>query len=533
VIREEKDESTAKGVEMSEQKQMNRRDFLKAAAGAAGAAGIMGLAACQPQTVIVKETVEVEKEVLVTQVVEVEKEVTKIVAGTPVVEKVVETQIVEKEVTRVVEVEKEAEVQGTFFMLQKKDYHPTFNEWFRQAMVDWCKERGWPLDISYVAGYTGGTPEIEKIIASVEAGQPADLIMHNLGITQLRQARALEAVSPIVDEIEAQWGSTTARNRNDMFTDEQWWAVPYFQRSDGGWYQEPVFEAGGYDMSSVRQYNDLWEACLDVSDPDNGLYGWGVTINRCGDGDWFMNRVTHGWGAYYQDETGQYVTVDSPEMVEAMTAMTELYMDDKWAPMLPPGVLAWTDGSNNEAYLAGQVAYTQNGGTVYAKSVIDNNPIKDVTRFHAPAGGPVNEEFNSLSSNRWMILRGARNYDAAKTTLLEFMLNLEKQDGVFAASPAFSLPAYEGLWDASEYIPTNPVAQDQKAVALDKAGVVPYDYPGPSLNPAMVAADSAGIMNDMVADILRGTPVAEAVATCHERFVQIFQEFGLPGEMEG
>ena len=57
------------------------------------------LAACAtPTPEIVKE--------IVTQVVEVEKEVTKIVAGTPVVEKVIETKVVEKEVTRVVEVEK-------------------------------------------------------------------------------------------------------------------------------------------------------------------------------------------------------------------------------------------------------------------------------------------------------------------------------------------------------------------------------------------------------------------------------------------
>jgi len=57
------------------------------------------LAACAtPTPEIVKE--------VITQVVEVEKEVTKIVAGTPVVEKIVETKVVEKEVTRVVEVEK-------------------------------------------------------------------------------------------------------------------------------------------------------------------------------------------------------------------------------------------------------------------------------------------------------------------------------------------------------------------------------------------------------------------------------------------
>jgi multiple sugar transport system substrate-binding protein len=113
------------------------------------------------------------------------------------------------------------------------------------------------------------------------------------------------------------------------------------------------------------------------------LYGWGVTINRSGDGDWFRNRVQHGWGAYKQDETGNYVTFDSPEMVDAMTAMTMIYMDEKYAPMLPPGVLSWGDSSNHEAYLAGKLAYTQNGGTVYAKALLDGNPIRDVTTFHA------------------------------------------------------------------------------------------------------------------------------------------------------
>ena len=67
---------------------MNRRNFLRAAAlSAAGAAAV----ACQPQTVIVKETVEVEKEVekVVKETVVVEKEVEKEV-----------TKVVEKEVDR-------------------------------------------------------------------------------------------------------------------------------------------------------------------------------------------------------------------------------------------------------------------------------------------------------------------------------------------------------------------------------------------------------------------------------------------------
>jgi putative aldouronate transport system substrate-binding protein len=72
-------------------KKVSRRKFLGGLGTAAAAAAAT---ACQPKTVIVERTVEVEKEKIVTQVVEVEREVTKIVAGTPVVEKVVETKVV-------------------------------------------------------------------------------------------------------------------------------------------------------------------------------------------------------------------------------------------------------------------------------------------------------------------------------------------------------------------------------------------------------------------------------------------------------
>jgi ABC-type glycerol-3-phosphate transport system substrate-binding protein len=502
-------------------KLVTRRNLLKYAG--VGAGGAL-LAACQPKIVV--------------QTVEVERVVEKPVVQTVEVEKVVKEAVeVEKEVTRVVEkvveVEKaeEVKVSGTLQVIQKKDFFPSMNDWFRNEVISFCKEQGWPVDVSYEAGYTGGTPFIEKLSAAASAGTPADLLMHTDGITQLKQLLVVDPVDDLVEEISAKWGSPSTRQQFELVMEGRWWYVPYFQRSDGGWYQKSVFDAKDIDLQKVRSYPDLWEACLEVSDPSKELYGWGVTINRCGDGDWFRNRVTHGWGAYLTDETGQYVTINSPEMVEAMTVMTDLYLNDKWAPMLPPGVLAWTDMNNNEAYLAGKLAYTQNGGTVYGKAVLDNNPIKDVTRFHPPAGGPVNLEFNSLSANFFMLLKGAKNQDAARELVRHFTLPLESMDAILSNAPAFALPAYAKLWDESKYVPTNPVALDQKPVATSPTGnIVPGTYPGPSGNVAMASAGAAGIQNDMVADILRGTPVAEAVKTCHDRYVAVFKEFGLPGE---
>jgi hypothetical protein len=77
---------------------------------------------------------------------------------------------------------------------------------------------------------------------------------------------------------------------------------------------------------------------------------------------------------------------------------------------------------------------------------------------------------------------------------------------------------------------TDPVAMEQKKVARDPSGAVsPGLYPGPRNCPAMAAATQAGIEADMVASILQGTAVAEAVKTCHDRYVQIFKDNGLAG----
>jgi multiple sugar transport system substrate-binding protein len=495
---------------------VSRRKFLRLSTlGAAGAAAA-ACAAPAPPAGPAPTPIVVEKVVEKISTVVVEKEV-------PV------EKVVEKIVT--VEAPPRVTVSGTMWVIQKKDFFPSFNDWWRGEVLAFAKQNNWPIDVTYEAGFTSGTPFLEKLQAQAAAGNPPDLLMHTDELVRLPGFNLVDPVSDLVEEIVAKWGDPSARQVIDMYIEDQWRFVPYFQRSDGGWYQAPAFEGAGINLEQVRLYTDLWEACLQVSNPDKELYGWGVTINRSGDGDWWRYRVQHGWGAYKQDETGNYVTFNSPEMVDAMTAMTNLYIDDKWAPMLPPGVLSWGDSSNNEAYLAGKLAYTQNGGTVYAKALLDGNPIRDITKFHAPAGGPVNLEFNGLTANYMALMKGAKNQEAAREIIRHMILDLNNYDACLSNSPSFALPAYEKLWDEAPYIKTDPVAQLQKKVARDPNGaVIPGTWPGPAQNLALAAAYQAGVEADMVASILQGTSVAEAVKTCHDRMVQIWKDNGLPGE---
>jgi multiple sugar transport system substrate-binding protein len=486
-----------------------------------GATGVGLLAtACgaQPETVTVVETVvvekEVEKEVKVIETVEVEKEVIK---------------EVEKVVT--VEVEKEAAVtvEGALWVLEAKDYHPDYNEYIRSEINKYADEQGWPLDLSYIAGFASGTGEVEKIAAAVQAGDPPDLVLHTFSVEQLRNLYVVQPVTEVVEAVEEVYGPAAPFLKQTMYLDDQWWAVPYHQRTDGGYYRRDAFDAAGIDVQAIRQFEALREATLEVSDPDNELYGWGITVNRSGDGNFLINRIKTGYGAAWQDETGQFIRTNSPEMIEAMQFIKDTYTDPKYEAMLPPGVLAWNDISNNEAYLGGVIAYTQNAGTVYAKAVIDKNPVAEKTNYHKPVGGPVNQEFMSLGSKNWYVLRGAKNTEAAKQLALEFTANLERQNAMLASSPAYAVPAYTNLWEMSEFVKGFEPAYQIKSAALDDSGINAGAWPGPP-SAALVALDESGIWNDMVNAILTGTDIATAVADAHDRMVLVYKEFGLPGE---
>lgn len=407
------------------------------------------------------------------------------------------------------------------------DFHDTYNEYTQKALADYVAEQGWPLEFVDSAGFAAGSGETERISAAVQAGDPPDLVRHTLSPELLHQLDTTQALTDVVAAIEEVYGPVAPFLKTGKLIDGEWWAVPYHQRVGGGYYRKDAFEGAGIDIQSIRTYDKLREACLAVSTDE--LFGWGITINRSGDGNSIIQRIKCGWGAGWQDETGQYITTNSPEMIEAMNFIKDTYMDPQWAPMLPPGVLAWNDISNNEAFQGEVIAYTENAGTVYAKALKDGLPVAAKTGYLAPPGGPVNQEFNTIGSKDWFILKGAHNTEAAKQVIMAFTADLGRMDAMLESSPAYAIPAYTNLWDMSEYTQSNEMSMQVKPAALDNSGINAGSWPGPS-SPALTAIENSGIWNDMVNSFITGTSVEEAVATAHDRMVLVFKEFGLPGE---
>jgi multiple sugar transport system substrate-binding protein len=413
------------------------------------------------------------------------------------------------------------------WVFQTQDFHPDYNDFIRRHIENFAREKGYALEVSDVAGFVAGGAELQKMAAQVAADDAPDMIQRNYSVPQYNQLGLIVPVTEIVNEIVAMHGETTARQQKDLVIDGEWYAVPFHVRSDGGWARKDIWDAAGIDVTQLTTYDELREACLEISDPAAEMWGFGITVNRGGDGNWMAHRILHSFGGAWVDETGQTVTLDSPETVQALEWIQETYTDPKWERMLPPGVLSWTDPTNNEAFLGGKIAYTQNGGTVYAKAVVDQVPFVDDIIWDYPKGGPALERFFGIGSMNFGMIKGGKNPEAARELILSFFEE-EAMKQVYQIATTYALPAYANMWDWEE-ITSVPNSIIQREAAQDPAGWNGIAFPGPA-TPWIAAVETQNLPTDMIASVLTGqATAAEAVKQTAEAAMQIFQEMGAAG----
>ncbi|RME63354.1 MAG: extracellular solute-binding protein [Caldilineae bacterium] len=413
------------------------------------------------------------------------------------------------------------------WVLHTKDYHPDYNDFIRAHIENFAAEKGYPLEVAYTAGFLAGGADIQKITAAVASGDAPDVWLHSVSVPQMKALGNVQKVDDLVEEFVAQYGEIAPLMRKNTFVDDGFYGVPFHGRASGGYARQDVFEAAGIDIQTVRQYDQLREVCMEVSDPDAEMWGWGMTINRSGDGNGLLTRVLHGWGAKWVDETGTKIMLEETldEAVAAINWLVETYTDPAWERMLPPGVLSWTDSNNNEAYLGSKIAYTQNAGTVLAKAYFDNNPVAEVTAYHPQCGGPVVQEFNGISGQNFLLMTNARNVEAGKELIRSFFTE-ESMQAVYENARAYAVPAYASMWDWP-IIKDTPQSIAVKPAALDPSGYNGLAWPGPA-TAQIDAVNNANIHADMIASVINGeaTP-EEAVRTAAERSRQIFRDFGI------
>lgn len=430
-----------------------------------------------------------------------------------------------------------AQVTDRLSVIQARALSSTHDDFVHQRIQEFATSRGYPLDLVYADAFAGADDIVQKLTAAVRANSAPDVMVHNVSPVRLRTPGTLADLTDLTRTLIQRHGEVAPSSRRASFLEGRWWSVPYYLEAQGYFVRRSAFAGKNVDVSkNLPTIDTIRDACLAVSDPAKQLWGWGMTANRCEKGEILVSDLILMCGGQLTEETGQLVMLNRGEFrdgaIAGLTWLRDVYADQKWSQLLPPGVRTWTNTSNVDEFLNGRVAFTGDTGALFNRAIADNNPVWEDTYLIAPPKGLDPNPRNKAGADAayWFVFMGAKNRDAAQQ-LIEFMLSPENQREIFKRSPGYAYPSYRGVWD-------DPTIRDSReaqhvtdafhAAAWDSIGFTGPDWPGPP-SIWVRSLTNSSFWTDTFREILDGKAIDQALADAHARAVKVAQDFGARG----
>ena len=241
----------------------------------------------------------------------------------------------------------QARLNGKLQVVQVVDFHPDHNEFVKKTITDFAAAQRWELDLSDLAGFVGGTDIYQKLQAQKAAGQPVDLIVHRPLDNRLMYVYDLYqdvTAGAQPDRAALRPGSLQRPGRRP---DRRQVGRRALLRPHGRLLGARGQAGRDGHRRQLRGTRDLAgrprrgeghlpprAELLRLGDDHQPLRATAST--SCG------ASSRPGAGAL-ADDTGAYVTLYSPETIDGVTWLRDVYTSPANAGILPPGVNSWND----------------------------------------------------------------------------------------------------------------------------------------------------------------------------------------------
>jgi len=391
-----------------------------------------------------------------------------------------------------------------------KSFVTAGNDVLAKQVEAWAAERKVQVEMDWA---TFGDRE-QKFVAAVEAGNPPDLAeMNTFGPS--RYKAALRDVTPLAKDIAGARGGLLPFAERVVNLNGQYFGVARLAFPGGLFVRKDLLDAKGVKMPKLYD-PDVVEMAKKCQDPSKDLWGFGQTLNRCDDGNGFMQNILWNYGGSTWDKDGKPALGTSllKQNLEALKFAVDTIQRHK---IQPPGVMGWNDVSNNEAYMAGKLVSTNNGASLYYAMVAKKHPLAEKTRVILTPGGPAGS-FVGAGAYNWGIFGKTKNVELCED-MIRWVEDEKRFEEYMKASIGQAGPVYKSRAD-NPYWKSDPNFEGMLQNLLRGLWV---GYPGP-MTAAAVEVQAQYVLCDMAGRVVVGGLSPEAaLKEAHARVEEIYK----------
>jgi len=316
---------------------------------------------------------------------------------------------------------------GTFFVPETQDL-------MKQQLEEFGKETGVEGTIDFV-----NWPDLQpKISAAVQAGAGPDIV-EMWDTWPFLYKDALVDITDLAEKRGQEQGGYFEWVVKTVKIGDQWLSFPTGNSTSAQVFRKSFLAEAGWP--NPDQPPDTWEDLFKIGvelkkrgHPLGQAFG-----HSTGDPPNFCYSFMWAYGAMEVEEDGKTVAFNKPQFVEGM----KLFLS-YWKEAFDETGLSWDDSTNNRAFLAGQIAWTLNGSSIYLTAKKQAPDIAEDIVHHIFPQGPAGR-FNVLGSRSVGIMKYSKNIEGAKAFLEwwtqpeQFRRWLEVQQGYNLAPTPFYL----------------------------------------------------------------------------------------------
>ena len=342
-----------------------------------------------------------------------------------------------------------------------------------------------------------------RITAAIQSASGPDIIMMLHNWPHL-YASALTDVSDLAEAQGKDQGGYYGQSEAVAKVGRQWMALPHgvvglqmaYRRS---WFKEVGQSSWPKTLEELRQVGMKLKA--------KGKPIGQTLAHTFGDAPAWAYPLLWNFGGMETDKSGK-TALDSKNTVEAVK-----FMQAFWKDACDPGGLAWDDTNNNRAFLAGDIACTLNGASIYIAAKRGQDKIKDdkgdpmvrdIDHGPIPAGPAGATAYHVAFSHA--VMKYGKNQKLAKD-FLKWLHGREQFAKWFEVAEGFSVGSTK-YWE--QHPLWSKVDDAMKIYRQAAAASRVFGYAGP---PSAKATEvySKYIIVDMFAKAVQGMKAEDAV----------------------